>query len=457
MKRILFLVLIGVALCSYAQQDTLKYRVSLTDKAATTYSLQYPERYLSEKAIARRVRQGLSVDSTDLPVCDAYVEAIRHAGVQIVVKGKWDNFVTVSCNDTTWIDRIAGFPFVRSVERVWKAPDPATVKVNSRREPITDKNVERVDWYGAAGKQIRMSNGDKLHDAGYCGKGMTIGILDSGFRNADEIPAMQNIRLLGVKDFVGGAESIYVKGSHGLMSLSCMAMNMPHVMVGTAPEAAYWLFCTEDEQSEHLVEQDYWAAAIEFADSVGVDLVNSSLGYHDFDDKTKDYTYCELDGKYALISRQASRAADKGIVVVCSAGNAGLGEWKKITPPADAENVLTVGAITTDRKLAPFSSVGNSADNRIKPDVMAVGMQASVMNVDGETTTVNGTSFSSPIMCGMVACLWQACPELTAKQVIEWVRRSGDRVDCPDNIFGYGVPDLWKTFQLVRKENRPEK
>ena len=222
------------------------------------------------------------------------------------------------------------------------------------------------------------------------------------------------------------------------------------MMIGTAPEASFWLLRSEDEYSEHLVEQDYWAAAIEFADSVGVDVVNTSLGYYAFDDKSKDYRYRDLDGHFALMSRQAAKAADKGMIVVCSAGNAGSGPWKKTTPPGDADNVLTVGAISKKGELAPFSSIGNTADGRVKPDVMAVGLGSDVMGTDGVLRRANGTSFSSPIMCGMVTCLWQALPNLTAKEIIELVRRSGDRAKYPDNIYGYGIPDMWKAYQSAK-------
>ena len=232
--------------------------------------------------------------------------------------------------------------------------------------------------------------------------------------------------------------------------LSCIGMNQPHVMIGTAPEASFWLLRSEDEYSEHLVEQDYWAAAIEFADSVGVDVVNTSLGYYAFDDKSKDYRYRDLDGHFALMSRQAAKAADKGMIVVCSAGNSGSGPWKKTTPPGDADNVLTVGAISKKGELAPFSSIGNTADGRVKPDVMAVGLGSDVMGTDGILRRANGTSFSSPIMCGMVTCLWQALPNLTAKEIIELVRRSGDRAKYPDNIYGYGIPDMWKAYQSAK-------
>ncbi len=452
MKKIFLLLALFLSLTgAQAQQDTLKYRISLTDKAATTYSLERPQEFLSGKAIARRQKQHLAIDSTDLPVCRTYVDAIRKQGVNIVAMGKWDNFVTVSCNDSTLIGAIARLPFVRSTERVWNvsrsvaAPKRDTLVV---REPISYPFP-----HGAGEKQIAISNGNKLHEAGFKGQGMTIAVIDGGFHNADIIPMMGNIRILGTRDFVNPHSDIYAENNHGMKVLSCIAMNQPGIMVGTAPEAAFWLLRSEDSNSEHLVEQDYWAAAVEFADSVGVDVINTSLGYSEFDDSTKNYAFHQLDGRYALISRQASRVADKGMILVCSAGNSGMNSWKKITPPGDAENVLTVGAIGKEGVLAPFSSVGNTADGRVKPDVVAVGLRSDVMNTNGEMGNANGTSFASPILCGMVACLWQALPHLTAKQIIELVRRSGDRAAYPDNIYGYGVPDMWKAYRESSPSN----
>lgn len=446
-KAIFLLSLILFATGVSAQQDTLKYRISLKDKAATEYSLKHPEKFLSDKAIERRKRQNLPIDSTDLPVCRKYIDEIRKQGVRIVVTGKWDNFVTVSCNDTTLIDRIAALPFVRSTEKVWIAPGADKPSVATKRDSaINQPKIYPDSIYGPAVAQIRLSNGDKLHEAGYRGRGMTIAVIDAGFHNADKITALQNTRVLGAKDFVNPQADIYAESSHGLSVFSCIGMNQPNVMTGTAPEASFWLLRSEDEYSEHLVEQDYWAAAVEFADSVGVDVINTSLGYYAFDDKSKNYEYRDLDGRRALMSRQASRIADKGMVLVCSAGNAGSGTWKKITPPGDADNVLTVGAIDKKAVLAPFSSIGNTADGRVKPDIVAVGLGSDVIRTDGNQGRANGTSFSSPIMCGMVACLWQACPKLTAKEIIELVRSSGNRAAFPDNIYGYGVPDMWKAY-----------
>lgn len=453
-KRLLILsTLVLLAAGASAQQDTLKYRISLRDKAATAYSLERPEQFLSQKAIERRRKQNLAIDSTDLPVCRKYVDEIRRQGVNVIVTGKWENFVTVSCNDSALIDRIAALPFVRTAEKVWTAPKTKGEMMSATRDSVVNTPKIYTDSiYGPAITQIQLSNGDKLHDAGFKGQGMTIAVIDAGFHNLDKITAMQNIRVLGTKDFVNPQADLFAESSHGMSVLSCIGMNRPGIMTGTAPEASFWLLRSEDEYSENLVEQDYWAAAVEFADSVGVDVINTSLGYYAFDDKSKNYKYRDLDGHHALMSRQASRIADKGMVLVCSAGNSGMGSWKKITPPGDAENVLTVGAVNKRALLAPFSSIGNTADNRIKPDVVAVGEGSDVIRTDGNQGKANGTSFSSPIMCGMVACLWQACSKLTAKELIELVRSSGDRADYPDNIYGYGVPDIWKAYNSYKQK-----
>ena len=383
-KLISFLAIALLATGASAQQDTLKYRISLKDKAATEYSLKKPEKYLSAKAIERRRKQNLPIDSTDLPVCRKYIDEIRKQGVKIVVTGKWDNFVTVSCNDTTLIDRIAALPFVLSTEKVWISPGAGKPSMATERDSVLNQPTIHPDSiYGRAITQIQMSNGDKLHEAGFKGQGMTIAVIDAGFHNVDKITAMQNIRILGTKDFVNQQADIFAESSHGMSVLSCIGMNRPDIMTGTAPEASFWLLRSEDEYSEHLVEQDYWSAAVEFADSVGVDVINTSLGYYSFDDKSKNYKYRDLDGRHALMSRQASHIADKGMILVCSAGNSGAGSWKKITPPGDADNVLTVGAIDKRAVLATFSSVGNTADHRVKPDVVAVGVGSDVIRTDG--------------------------------------------------------------------------
>ena len=453
-KGIVGCLLLACTLQMPAQVKTYKYRVNFRDKAETTYALDNPSAYLSERALERRMRQRLPVDSTDLPVCQSYIDMLVGKGVCPVSKSKWNNTVVVQVSDTSVIDKVAALPFVAAVRKVWTAPDSIPARNADRKKEVTNKVTKSNNYYGDAWRQIAVHHGDSLHAAGFRGKGMQIAVIDAGIYNADQISVFKGMDLLGTRDFVNSHSDIYAENYHGMKVLSCMAANKPNVLVGTAPEASYWLLRSEDDDTEQPVEEDYWAEALEFADSVGVDVINTSLGYYTFDDKSKNYKYRDLDGRHALMSRQASRIADKGMVLVCSAGNSGMGSWKKITPPGDAENVLTVGAVDKKGTLAPFSSIGNTADHRVKPDVVAVGSGSDVIRPDGNQGRANGTSFSSPIMCGMVTCLWQACPKLTAKEVIELVRRSGDRADFPDNIYGYGVPDMWKAYNEYKLKNK---
>ena len=302
------------------------------------------------------------------------------------------------------------------------------------------------NYYGKGWGQLHMMNLDALHNKGYKGAGMTIAIIDGGFYNADIIPMLKNVTVLGYRDFVNpGIDDVFEQELHGTMVLSCIGTNQPGQFVGTAPEASFWLLRSEDGHSEQLVEEDTWCAAIEFADSVGADVVNTSLGYTEFDNKADNVRYYELDGHTHIISKSASMAADKGMVLCQSAGNSAFYDaWKLIGAPADADNILTVGAVNSDRVNTLFSSIGNSYDGRIKPDVCAQGEDCTVIDRDGTLTTADGTSFSSPIMCGSVACFWQANPKLTAKQVITLVRALGDNAEHPDNVFGWGIPDYSK-------------
>lgn len=445
-------LLLVCALQVSAQVKTYKYRINLRDKAETTYTLDNPSAYLSGRAMERRTKQGLPVDSTDLPVCRTYIHALAEKGAQPVSTSKWNNTVVVQVADTSVIAGIAELPFVTAVRKVWTAPDSIPARNADRKKEVTNKVTKNDHYYGDAWRQIAVHHGDSLHGAGFRGAGMQIAVIDAGYYNADEISVFKKMNLLGTRDFVNPRSDIYAENYHGMKVLSCLAANRPHVLVGTAPEAAYWLLRSEDDDTEQLVEEDYWAEALEFADSAGVDVVNTSLGYYEFDDKAMNYRYRDLDGRYSLMSHSASLAANKGMVVVCSAGNSGRGVWKKITPPGDAKNILTVGAVNRELVNADFSSVGNTTDGRIKPDVMAVGVSSAVAGTDGTVSYANGTSFASPILCGLVACFWQACPWLTARQVVEAVQNAGDRKEYPDNIFGYGIPDIWKAYQTALKK-----
>ncbi len=441
---------LGTGWISYPGGKCQMYRLYLRDKdlSNTPFSVHRPQEFLSLRSIERRKRQNLPIDLTDLPIAPAYVKALAEAGVEIVGKSKWNNTLLIRIRKEKELHKLDGFDFVVRKMKVFTSPDSISERTRfSVRQALNDFGGGSGD-YGAADAQIKSLNGKRLHAAGYTGKGMMIAVFDGGFMNVDKIPALHGVKLAGVKDFVvPQSKNVFTEMEHGTMVLSTMAANAPNLYVGVAPEAEYLLVRCEDERTESLAEEDYWAEAAEYADSVGVDIINSSLGYHGFDDETTDHHYWEQDGNTALISRTASMCADKGIVCVNSAGNDGMGSWKRINFPADARDILTVGSINEQGVNAAFSAVGPTADGRIKPDVMAYGSPTSVITGRGSIINDNGTSFSAPLVAGMVACLWQALPHKTAKQVIKLVRLAGDNQQHPDNIFGYGVPDFWKAYQ----------
>ncbi|MGL4851967.1 MAG: S8 family peptidase [Phocaeicola sp.] len=434
-----------------AEKLSYIYRLQLSDKNGTPYSIDKPEQFLSDRAIARRTKQELLIEETDLPVTPHYIKGIEEHGVEVIQTSKWNNTVLVKLSDTLLTEKINSLPYVNSMKKVWTSPMTEPTLPMNRQEGVTNEVKRYKSFYGAGQNQVTMHNGEQLHEAGYWGEGMHIAVIDAGFYNADIIKAFKSMDLLGIRDFVNPQSDIYAENYHGMKVLSCLASYLPNSMVGTAPKASYWLLRSEDEISEQLVEEDYWVAAIEFADSVGVDVVNTSLGYYDFDNGFGNYRYRDLDGHTSLMSNTASMMAGKGMVLVCSAGNTGSKAWKKITPPADAKDVLSVGAINKMEVNADFSSIGDTSDGRIKPDVMAVGFSTSIIGNNGGLSQANGTSFASPVICGLVACFWQACPWLTATEVIAYVRQAGDRASYPNNIFGYGIPNIWSAYQEAVK------
>ena len=472
MKRLLFLVLIlATALTVGAKgrhpvkKKTYIYRYYLTDKLATTQSLDRPQQFLSERSIERRIRQHLPIDSTDLPVPQQYVRQFAVKGSTVLGTSRWQNTVVVRAADTLLLNKLAQLPIVREARCVYIAPDSIDDADDiswNVRDSFNRWDSVRNEPYGMAAHQIEMLNGLRLHEAGLTGKGMVIAILDGGFQNYDRIPALQHAHVLGVKDFVEPAgqtsSTSYTSNTspvgksfhqidHGTRVFSAMAAYAPEVMIGTAPDASFWLLRSEESLTEQPVEEDYWTMAAEFADSVGADVINSSLGYHKYDDGLPSYRLRDLDGRTAFVSRSASMLARKGIVHCNSAGNSGMGEWKKIGVPADAPDILTVGAVDKKGSLASFSSIGPSQDGRVKPDVVALGHNTTLISGRGTLVHDMGTSFSTPVTCGMVACLWQGLRQLTALQIIELVRQSGNQYDAPNNIYGYGLPDFWKAYQ----------
>lgn len=441
-------------LIAYPGGKCYMFRITLADKAGTPYTLDKPEQFLSKASIFRRQRQGLKFDSTDLPVTPAYVQRIRKAGGKVVAVSKWNNSVLVRGSDRKALEDLRGLPFVKESRLVFVSPDslrPLSQRVRYRADlQVLDSTVH--DYYGMGKEQLESLGGRRLHNLGFMGQGMTIAVLDAGFMNVDRLPAFKNVNVCGTRNFVAGYdEDVFREMDHGTKTLSTIAMNQPTVFVGTAPKAGFWLLRTEDYLTESSAEEDFWIAAVEFSDSVGVDVVSSSLGYHGYDDKSTSYHYPDLDGRTAPVSRAASRMAGKGMILVNSAGNDGMGTWKKVNVPADASDILTVGAISPDGVNAAFSSVGPTADGRVKPDVMAYGCPTNVVSGRGYITPDTGTSFACPLVAGMVACLWQALPHKSAKEIIELVRSVGSNLLHPDNIMGYGVPDFWSAYQSATR------
>ena len=449
------------------------WRYTLADKQGAAYSLEHPGRWLSHRSIERRRRQGLALDSTDLPVSQKYLRELdrqaasiarererRTAEWAIIGTSRWHNTVLVRSNDTKLLEELKEMPFITEARQVWESPDSiergqAKVKVHDGWNPW---DSIRGEYYGNGRDQIEMLNGQRLHSIGHKGKGMTIAVLDGGFQNCDQIEAILRANILGAEDFVfPKSQHFYRETDHGTKVLSAMAANEPQILVGTAPEARYWLLRCEDQQTEQPVEEDYWTMAAEFADSAGVDIISSSLGYNEYDNHLGDYRLRDLDGKTAFISRTASMLADKGMILINSAGNLGIGPWKKITFPADATDILTVGAVNYDRKAAPFCGVGPTQDGRMKPDVMALGSPASLISGRGSVIRDMGTSFSTPVVAGLVACLWQALPGKTAVEIINLVRQTSSQHEDPDNIYGYGIPNFWRAYMIGKAEGNGER
>lgn len=462
-KIITFLLFIAVVFSGYAQFEDLysykhlekryRYRVYLKDKKNSPYSTKRPEEFLSRRAIERRQRYGIKVDKFDLPVSPNYLQVLRDAGLHIHNASKWQNTVVVETADTTLMQAVRKMAFVDGVVRVWVGPDSMLVMDKSdRRAKVKNTRDKMPSYYGTARFQVEMLNAHMLHDAGFRGEGMLIGILDGGFNNADAITGFKKENILGVRNYVDPSVDVYSESSHGMMVLSCIGANTPYNLVGTAPEAQFYLIQTEDGNSEQLVEEDNYCAGLEYADSLGCDVVTASLGYYKFDYPEMNHPYSALDGQTAINSRSASMAASRGILLLNSAGNEGDETWKKIGFPADARDILAVGAVRMDSTNTAFSSLGYSADGRVKPDAMAMGEDAAVFSTRGTTTTANGTSFSCPILCGAVTCLWQAHRDKTPLQIIDAVHRAGSYADAPNEVFGYGIPDLWKAHQLLQKK-----
>ncbi len=460
-----------------AQVSPNHYIINFTDKQNSAYSIDKPNEFLSKRAIKRRKRFGIKITNEDLPVSKFYLDSLRKLGLKIVNVSKWTNSACVYTQDSLLIDTISNLSFVSFVGIEKQKKDKAvrdSYHENTEVQNTDNKVVEPYavlpfkkfkktkkyshykKIYGKALQQVQMSNCHLLHKKGYKGQGVQIAILDAGFYKVDELPAFESVRknkqILGVKDFVDSDSMVYDASSHGMQVFSTMAGQIRKKFMGTAPKAKYWLLRTEQANYEYVIEEYNWLVGAEFADSAGVDLINSSLGYTRFDDNSTNHTYEDLDGNTTLASRAADKAAAKGILVVLSAGNEGDNlSWQHVSTPADADSVVAVGALKRDGTKAYFSSFGPSYDNRIKPEVCAVGSSSAVSGTDGKISTAYGTSFAAPIMAGMLACIIQAHPKLTNMQIIELLKKTSSQANNPDNKTGYGIPDMYALHLEAKK------
>jgi len=425
--------------------------VGFTDKKNSTYTLQNPSVYLSERSIQRRIRQGIPVDEADLPVNRQYTDSILKTGASLVHTSKWLNGITVQFTHDSLAQTIRKASFVKEVQLT--RPASVNKSLFNKFEDSYLPAVIDTSFYGHSVYQVGQLNWHSLHQKDFKGKGIHIAVLDAGFYKVNILPAFNELRIsgriIGSRDFVKPTDDIYSGHTHGMMVLSTMAGYLPGEMIGTAPEASYWLLRSEDSGSEYLIEEDNWVAAAEFADSAGVDIINSSLGYSTFNQPAMNHTYKDMDGKTTRVARAANIAASRGILVFVSAGNEGNNSWKYIISPAAADSAIAVAAVDRYSLPAFFTSHGPASDGEVQPNLAALGLGAAVQNTDGKVGLANGTSFSCPILAGMAAWLWQAFPNLPASRIREALMLSAHLYHSPDSLLGFGIPDFLIAFNLL--------
>jgi serine protease AprX len=463
MKQIITLFIIALSSVCKAQNN--RYIIELTNKQGSIYAVNNAFSYLSAESIQRKKKFNIVIDSTDFPVTPAYLDSIKLSGnVEILNTSKWLNQVLIKTTDQAALVKIRKFAFVKNQYYIDKKLNSGTKDQGVQGLLSKKTNIEALSNlantlnYGSAGAQIYLHEGEFLHNKGLQGNGIKIAVLDAGFAKYQNIAAFDSLRLnnkiLGTWDFVEKNNSVNEDDIHGMWCLSILGANIPGSYVGSAPRASYYLYRTEDVASEFPVEEQNWAAAAERADSLGVDIITSSLGYSEFDDPSFNYTYADMNGKKTIVSRAATIASQKGMIVTNSAGNEGGRKWKFIIAPADVAEVLSVGAINVNKQVASFSSYGPTGDGRVKPDVTSVGWNTFLINLNGSVGQGNGTSFSNPNLAGLIACLWQAFPEFNNKEIINAVKQSADHYDKPDNRTGYGIPNMRLAFSMLEKERK---
>ncbi len=454
-KAIGIWLLLFVANLLFAQNDTLKYWIQFTDKVNNGFSVLQPEQFLSQRAIDRRQRMQIAIVENDLPLTASYLQAVRQIGFHISYVSKWFNAATITTNNPVLIAQVQALAFVKQ-SRVIDHFNPANPGKHKQSLPDKLQDIDPDSLFGDSYNQIHMLNGEYLHKLGFTGKGMVIAIIDAGFAGADTLAAFQrlqaNAQILGTHDFVDGDNMVYAHHTHGMHVLSLIGGYLEGKLIGTAPDAQFYLLRSEDAASEMPIEEYNWVAAAEYADSAGADILSTSLGYATFDDSTMNHTYADLDGNTTIIARGADMAASKGMLVVNSAGNEGNNGWHYIITPADGDSVLAIGAVDSMAFYASFSSTGPSADGDIKPNVAAQGLNDVVASFSTNLIqTGSGTSFSCPIMAGMAACLWQAHPDKNNMEIFRAIEESASHYANPDSLLGYGVPNFANAHYLLSK------
>jgi len=426
------------------------YRVYFSDKGDNSISGYSASDLLSIRAIARRQKAGISVpDLRDLPVNKSYLDKISLLGLKLHTTSRWMNTALFKSQNPFDLNVLRSLPFISNVKTVKR---PGAKGGNGNK---LDFQVSQTD-FPSYDLPLTMLNGSSMHTAGYDGLNVLIAILDGGFLNSDVISSLAELRnRKGIRvtyDFVKKNKSVYNASTHGTAVLSVLAGSIPGTIEGTAPGADYLLLKTEDVDSEFPCEEDYWAAGAEYADSAGADIISSSLGYFNFDDPAFNYKLSDLDGNTAFITRVADIAASKGILVLNSAGNERNTSWKRIIFPADGDSVEAVGAVDGNKLISDFSSAGPSADRRIKPDNVTMGVSVTVQTSNNITGKASGTSFSCPVLSGFAACLLQAVPQAANNDIITVLHKSADRYTSPDSLNGYGIPNILIALDELQKK-----
>jgi serine protease AprX len=462
MKRILAAALL-LMLFTEAKAQYPKLIVQFTDKNGTSFSLNNPSQYLSARAIARRTRYNISIDSTDLPVLQRYIDSVLSKGpVTLLSKCKWLNQVLIQCTDATTISKIQALPFVKMTQGVGFRPAAPIVKFKEEIKPLAESpslayrtNADAYN-YGNSYNQVHIHEGEFLHNKGFSGQGIMIGVLDAGFNSYKTITAFDSARLngqiLGERDFVAFDNSVNEDDSHGMFCLSTIVANWPSKMVGTAPKANFWLVRTEYSPSEYPIEEHNWVVGAEFVDSCGADMISSSLGYTDFDDPSFNHTYSQFYKNATTVTKGATYAAKKGMIVMNSAGNDGSSAWKYLGFPADADSVCAVAAVTQTGTIASFSSYGYAG--KVKPNIASVGSGTVIAGFGNNPTTGSGTSFSNPNIAGLIACLWQAFPEFNNMKILDAVYKSCPTYATPNDRVGFGIPNMRVAYEILEQQRQ---